>query len=100
PWSEGSGGPPRGRCLSPEEDRLISRQTSVRSSSAEEAGNLIREQLVGTAKCDQVATDCALLRSCVWALTGGERPVHVLKLLNLAVDASPDSVLAGDEMGS
>lgn len=79
---------------------MISRQTSVRSSSAEEAGNLIREQLVGTAKCDQVATDCALLRSCVWALTGGERPVHVLKLLNLAVDASPDSVLAGDEMGS
>jgi hypothetical protein len=55
---------------------------------------------VGTAECDQVAIDCALLRSCVWALTGGERPVHVLKLLNLAVDISPDSILADDEMRS
>lgn len=79
---------------------MISRQTSVRSCSAEEAGKLIREQLVATALCDQVATDCALLRSCVWALTGGERPVHVLKLLNFAVDVSPDTILSADEMGS
>ena len=46
-------------------------------------GVLIRE-LTGSEACDQIAEDCALLRSCVWALTDGIRPVHVLRLLNLA----------------
>ncbi len=79
---------------------MISRHTSFRESSQEEAGKLLREQLVGGGSCDRLATDCALLRSCVWALTGGGRPVHILKLLNLAVDVSPDSVLAADDFGS
>jgi len=49
-----------------------------------EAHGILIRQLTGAETCDQVAEDCALLRSCVWALTDGVRPVHVLRLLNLA----------------
>ena len=52
--------------------------------SEQEAHALLKQQLVGSGSCDQLAADCALLRSCVWALTGGTRPVHILRLLNLA----------------
>lgn len=52
--------------------------------SEEKARCVLRHQLVGPVECDQVALDCALLRSCLWALSGGTTPVHVLRLLNLA----------------
>jgi hypothetical protein len=72
-------------------------QSTIRTISAEEAARCIREDLVGSAECDQLATECALLRSCAWALTQGNRPVHTLKLLNLAIELSPDTIL-GDEV--
>ncbi len=45
---------------------------------------ILARELTGSETCDRVAEDCALLRSCVWALTDGVQPVHVLRLLNLA----------------
>ena len=56
----------------------------------------MKHQLIGPGACDQVAADCALLRSCVWALTSGNRPVHVLRLLNLAtsLDSSDGEIRA------
>jgi hypothetical protein len=65
--------------------------TGLRTVSEREARTVLRHQLVGTGACDQVAADCALLRSCVWALTGGSRPVHILRLLNLATSLDPSS---------
>jgi hypothetical protein len=56
----------------------------VNTISEERARDLLRYQLVGPVECDQLALDCALLRSCLWALSGGTTPVHVLRLLNLA----------------
>ena len=52
-------------------------------TEAEAHGTLARE-LTGAETRDQIAEDSALLRSCAWALTDGIRPVHVLRLLNLA----------------
>lgn len=52
-------------------------------TEAEAHGILVRE-LTGAETRDQIAEDCALLRSCAWALTDGIRPVHILRLLNLA----------------
>ena len=49
-----------------------------------EAHTILARELTGSEACDQIAEDCALLRSCVWALTDGVHPVHVLRLLNLA----------------
>lgn len=49
-----------------------------------EAHGVLARELTGAGTCDQIAEDCALLRSCAWALTEGVRPVHVLRLLNLA----------------
>ncbi len=49
-----------------------------------EAHTILARELTGSEACDQIAEDCALLRSCAWALTDGVRPVHVLRLLNLA----------------
>jgi hypothetical protein len=49
-----------------------------------DAHAMLAGQLTGSEACDQVAEDCALLRSCAWALTDGVRPVHILRLLNLA----------------
>jgi hypothetical protein len=66
----------------------------MRFATAEEAARSIRQELVGAIDCDQLACDSALLRSCVWALTRGERPVHTLKLLNLAIELSPDALLS------
>jgi len=56
-----------------------------------EARLILKRELVGSSVCDQVAQDCALLRSCVWALTGGSRPVHILRLLNLSASLDPSN---------
>ena len=56
----------------------------LRAITDTEARGILARELTGTETCDQVAEDCALLRSCAWALTDGVRPVHVLRLLNLA----------------
>lgn len=62
----------------------------MRVISAEKAGALLLGHLLGAlGKTDQLAIDCALLRSCLWTLSGGERPVHSLRLLNLAVECEP-----------
>lgn len=68
--------------------------TPFRAVSEKEARAVVRQQLIGPGECDQVAADCALLRSCVWALTGGNRPVHVLRLLNFATsfDSSDEAM--------
>jgi len=63
--------------------------------SAAQAKEIIDSHLVG-GDCGQLARDCALLRSCLWALSGGNRPVHVLRVLNLALDLSPENVFGGD----
>ena len=54
-----------------------------------EARAIVRSQLTGTDSCDQVAEDCALLRSSLWALTEGTRPCHILRLMNLAISLRP-----------
>src|SRR6266481_649880 len=56
----------------------------LRAVTDTEAHGILTRELIGTEACDQVAEDCALLRSCAWALTDGVHPVHVLRLLNLA----------------
>lgn len=56
----------------------------LRAITDAEAHGIFARELTGSETCDQVAEDCALLRSCAWALTDGIRPVHVLRLLNLA----------------
>ena len=56
----------------------------LRAITETHAHAIIARQLSGSEACDQVAEDCSLLRSCAWALTDGNRPVHVLRLLNLA----------------
>jgi hypothetical protein len=56
----------------------------LRAITDAEAHGIFARELTGAEKCDQVAEDCALLRSCAWALTDGVRPVHILRLLNLA----------------
>jgi hypothetical protein len=68
--------------------------TGFQTVSEKEARSILRHQLVGPGECDQVAADCALLRSCVWALTGGGRPVHILRLLNFAtsLDSSDEQI--------
>lgn len=55
-----------------------------RAITKAEAHCNLTQELTGSESCDQVAEDCALLRSCTWALTDGVRPVHILRLLNLA----------------
>src|SRR5690349_1802762 len=70
----------------------------MRVISAEKAGTLLLEHLLGApGKPDQLAIDCALLRSCLWALSGGERPVHSLRFLNLAVECEAVSLSAESE---
>jgi hypothetical protein len=56
----------------------------LRAITAAEAHGILARELTGSDGCDQIAEDCALLRSCAWALTDGVRPVHVLRLVNLA----------------
>lgn len=56
----------------------------LRAITETEAHGILARELTGAERCDQIAKDCALLRSCAWALTDGVRPVHVLRLLNLA----------------
>jgi hypothetical protein len=56
----------------------------LRAIADTEAHGVLLCELTGSDACDQIAEDCALLRSCAWALTDGVRPVHILRLLNLA----------------
>ncbi len=56
----------------------------LRAITDTEAHGILARELTGHETCDKVAEDCALLRSCAWALTDGVRPVHILRLLNLA----------------
>ena len=56
----------------------------LQSITESDAHTILARELTGSAACDQIAEDCALLRSCAWALTDGVHPVHVLRLLNLA----------------
>lgn len=56
----------------------------LRAITETEAHDILARELTGAERCDQIAEDCALLRSCAWALTDGVRPVHVLRLLNFA----------------
>ena len=56
----------------------------LRAITEIEAHAILARELTGSEACDQVAEDCALLRSCAWALTDGFHPVHILRLLNLA----------------
>src|SRR5580698_10053808 len=56
----------------------------LRAIADTEAHGILVRELTGSDACDQIAEDCALLRSCAWALTDGIRPVHILRLLNLA----------------
>lgn len=63
--------------------------TQFRAISREDARAALTMQLVGAGEYDQVALDSALIRSCVWALTGGKRPVHILRLLNFATSLDP-----------
>jgi len=58
--------------------------TQLQAITETAAHAILARELTGSETCDQVAKDCALLRSCVWALTDGVQPVHVLRLLNLA----------------
>lgn len=58
--------------------------TQLQAITEVEAHAILARQLTGSEACDQIAEDCALLRSCAWALTDGVHPVHVLRLLNLA----------------
>lgn len=71
--------------------KAADRMSALREISERDAHALLTRQLVGAEKCDQVARDCALLRSCAWALTGGARPVHILRLLNFATSFEVDS---------
>lgn len=59
--------------------------TQLQAITEMAAHAILARELTGSETCDQVAEDCALLRSCMWALTDGVQPVHVLRLLNLAV---------------
>ena len=59
--------------------------TQLQAITETAAHAILARELTGSETCDQVAEDCALLRSCAWALTDGVQPVHVLRLLNLAV---------------
>ena len=59
--------------------------TQLQAITERAAHAIFARELTGSETCDQVAEDCALVRSCVWALTDGVQPVHVLRLLNLAV---------------
>jgi hypothetical protein len=58
--------------------------TQLHAITETEAQATLSLGLTGSEACDKIAADCALLRSCAWALTDGVRPVHVLRLLNLA----------------
>ena len=58
--------------------------TQLQAITESAAHAIFARELTGSETCDQVAEDCALVRSCVWALTDGAQPVHVLRLLNLA----------------
>src|SRR5262249_49989408 len=69
------------------------------SVSASQAREILDFQLVG-GDCDQIGRECALLRSCLWALSGGERPVYVLRVLNVALSLSPEHVFDGNHSAS
>ena len=64
--------------------KTVDRMMHLHAITDTEAHGILARELTGTETSDQVAEDSALLRSCAWALTDGVRPVHILRLLNLA----------------
>lgn len=69
--------------------------SAISEISATKAREVLDFQLLG-GDYGQLARDCALLRSCLWALSGGDRPVHVVRVLNLALDLSPENVFGSE----
>lgn len=61
--------------------------TSLEPISAARAKFLLQDHLNGAVGSD-LAADCSLLRSCIWALSNVVEPVHVLRVLNLALSIS------------
>jgi hypothetical protein len=61
--------------------------TSIEPITAARAKFLLHDWLNGGIVSD-LAADCSLLRSCVWALSNTFEPVHVLRVLNLALAVS------------
>lgn len=64
---------------------MSSRGTSLNEIDRSQAEHLISTHLHGGATHDDIAADCALLRSCVWSLSSVTEPVHILRVMNLAL---------------
>jgi hypothetical protein len=67
-----------------ESRKAVDRMMQLQAITEVEAHTILARELTGSEACDRIAEDCALLRSCAWALTDGVHPVHILRLLNLA----------------
>ena len=65
--------------------------TSLKQMDLSRAKQLISTHLYGDTIGDDVSADCALLRSCIWGLSHAAKPVHVLRILNLAMSSLVDS---------
>jgi len=59
--------------------------TSLSQIEHSKAKHLISAHFGGTEVPDGLAADCELLRSCIWSLSNGTSPVHILRVLNLAL---------------
>lgn len=51
------------------------------------ATELESKRLVGTSGVNELTSDCAVLRSCIWALTRTAQSVHINRLLNVATSS-------------
>jgi hypothetical protein len=67
-----------------ESRKAVDRMMQLQAITEVEAHTILARELTGSEACDRIAEDCALLRSCAWAITDGVHPVHILRLLNLA----------------
>src|SRR5262245_12671274 len=65
--------------------------TSLKRIDPSRAKQLISTHLCGDLIGDGVSADCALIRSCIWGLSHAAKPVHVLRILNLAMSSLVDS---------
>jgi hypothetical protein len=59
--------------------------TSLNPIERHRAEILTSAHLQGGSVGNDISSDCALLRSCIWSLSGTTEPVHVLRVLNLAL---------------
>jgi hypothetical protein len=64
---------------------MSSMVTSLNLIERSRAETLISAHLEGGSIGNDISADCALLRSCVWSLSGTNEPVHILRVLNLAL---------------